>query len=174
MSDAVSVPAIGERIEQLLDELEGREAAEELVHVLMELYGAGLARVLELADEPMVERLAKDELVKGLLVLHDLHPQSTVDRVRAALDELRPYLGAHAGDVELVGIDAAGVLRLRLTGSCDGCPSSTVTAKYAIEKAVREAAPELTGLEVEGQVEEPASGPGGRPLLPLVDCPVPK
>ena len=168
----VSVSATGERIEQLLDELDGSAAAEELVHALMELYGAGLARVLDLADEPTVERLAKDELVRGLLILHDLHPESTVDRVRAALDELRPYLGSHAGDVEFVGIDAAGVLRLRLTGSCDGCPSSTVTAKYAIEKAVREAAPELAGLEVQGQGE--ATGPGGRPLLPVVDCPVPQ
>jgi Fe-S cluster biogenesis protein NfuA len=168
--DAVS--AVGERIERLLDEIEGREAAEELVHALMELYGAGLARVLELADESLVERLAKDELVKGLLILHDLHPESTMDRVTTALDDVRPYLGSHAGDVELVGIDDEGVLRLRLTGSCDGCPSSTVTAKLAIEKSIREAAPELTGIEVAGVVEE--TGPGGRPLLPLVDCPVPR
>lgn len=162
------VTAAGERIEQLLDELGGSAAAEELVHALMELYGAGLARVLELADEATIERLAKDEVVRGLLILHDLHPQSTVDRVTAALDEVRPYLGSHAGDVELLGI-SNGMLRLRLTGSCDGCPSSTVTAKQAIEKSVREAAPELSGIEVEG-----AAGPGGRPLLPVVDCPVPQ
>jgi hypothetical protein len=47
-----------------------------------------------------------------------------------------------------------------------------VTAKLAIEKSIREAAPELTGIEVAGVVEE--TGPGGRPLLPLVDCPVPR
>ncbi|WP_236792783.1 NifU family protein [Amycolatopsis sp. GM8] len=162
------VQAAGERIERLLDELDGSPVAEELVHALMELYGAGLARVLELADEPMVARLAKDELVRGLLILHDLHPQSTVERVTAALEEVRPYLGSHAGDVEFIGIED-GLLHLRLTGSCDGCPSSAVTAQQAIERTVRDAAPELTGIEVEG-----ATGPGGRPLLPIVDCPVPR
>jgi len=172
--DAVSVT--GERIEALLDEINpsARDKVEDVVHALLELYGAGLARVLELADERVVAALSEDELVKGLLILHDLHPQSTVDRVRKALDQVRPYLGSHAGEVELVGIDEDGVLRLRLTGTCDGCPSSTVTAKYAIEKYVREAAPELTGLEVAGVVEE--TGPGGRALLPLeeVECPVPR
>jgi Fe-S cluster biogenesis protein NfuA len=174
--DAVS--AVGERIERILDEVARadpvvREKTEELVHSLIELYGAGLARIVELADERQLRTLAEDELVKGLLILHDLHPASTVERITAALDEVRPYLGSHAGDVEMLGIDEEGVLQLQLTGTCDGCPSSTVTAKHAIEKAVRAAAPELTGIEVQGAGE---SGPGGRPLLPLeaVECPVPR
>ncbi|MBK1784957.1 NifU family protein [Prauserella cavernicola] len=171
--------AVAERVEQLLGELDHerpqvREIAAELVRTLMGLYGAGLTRVTELADERGLDALAADPLVSSLLVLHDLHPRDTEQRVAAALDEVRPYLGSHAGDVEVVGIDDEGVLRLRLTGTCDGCPSSAVTAKYAIEDAVRAAAPELTGVEVAG-VAEPA-GPGGRPLLPLdtVDCPVPR
>lgn len=165
------VQAVGERIERLLDELEGRAAAEELVHALMELYGRGLARILELADDAMVDRLAGDELVAGLLILHDLHPRSTVDRVTGALDRVRPYLGSHAGDVDLVGIGDDGVARLRLKGTCDGCPASTVTVKQAIEQAILAAAPEITAIDVQGMV--PGTGPGGRPLLPLVDCPVP-
>ncbi|WP_410608082.1 NifU family protein [Amycolatopsis sp. lyj-109] len=166
MSD---VDRVGERIEQLLGEFDGADAelAEDLVHTLIEFYGAGLARIVEIVDRPLLDRLAEDDHIRGLLVLHDLHPRSTHERVTEALDKVRPYLGSHAGDVEFVGIDD-GVLRLRLKGSCDGCPSSTVTAKYAIERMVREIAPEISDVIVEGVVEE--TGPGGRPLLPL--CPV--
>jgi len=166
MSD---VDRVGERIEQLLGEFDGADAelAEDLVHTLLEFYGAGLARIVELAGRPLLDRLAEDDHVRGLLVLHDLHPRSTHERVTEALDKVRPYLGSHAGDVEFVGIDD-GVLRLRLRGTCDGCPSSTVTATYAIERVVREAAPEISDVVVEGVVEE--TGPGGRTLLPL--CPV--
>jgi Fe-S cluster biogenesis protein NfuA len=169
MSD---VDRVGERIEQLLGEFDGADAelAEDLVHTLLEFYGAGLARIVELAGRPLVDRLAEDDHVRGLLVLHDLHPRSTHERVTEALDKVRPYLGSHAGDVEFVGIDD-GVLRLRLQGTCDGCPSSTVTAKYAIERVVREAAPEISDVVVEGVVPE-ETGPGGRALLPLVPCPV--
>jgi len=169
MSD---VDRVGERIEQLLGEFSGADAelAEDLVHTLLEFYGAGLARIVELVDRPLLDRLAEDDHVRGLLVLHDLHPRSTHERVTEALDKVRPYLGSHAGDVEFVGIDD-GVLRLRLQGTCDGCPSSTVTAKYAIERVVREAAPEISDVVVEGVVPE-ETGPGGRALLPLVPCPV--
>jgi Fe-S cluster biogenesis protein NfuA len=172
------VGQVGERIERLLGELSGKDAelAEELVHTLLEFYGAGLARIVDVvteADRPLLARLAEDDHVRGLLVLHDLHPKSTHERVAEALDKVRPYLGSHAGDVELVGIDEDGVLRLQLQGTCDGCPSSTVTAKYAIEKVVREAAPEISDVVVDGVVPE-ESGPGGRPLLPLeaLVCPV--
>ncbi|WP_370970116.1 NifU family protein [Amycolatopsis sp. cg9] len=169
------VDEVGARIEQLLGGFSGTDAelAEDLVHTLLEFYGAGLARIVEVVDRPVLDRLAEDDLVRGLLVLHDLHPRSTHERVAEALDKVRPYLGSHAGDVEFVGIDD-GVLRLRLQGSCDGCPSSTVTAKYAIERVVREAAPEISDVVVDGVVADGAgpaeTGPGGRPLLPL--CPV--
>ncbi|MCR6489717.1 NifU family protein [Amycolatopsis sp. OK19-0408] len=163
------VDRVGERIERLLGEFSGADAelAEELVHTLLEFYGAGLARIVAAVDRPLLDRLAADDHIRGLLVLHDLHPRSTHERVAEALDKVRPYLGSHAGDVEFVGIED-GVLRLRLQGSCDGCPSSTVTAKYAIERVVREVAPEISDVVVEGVVEE--TGPGGRTLLPL--CPV--
>jgi Fe-S cluster biogenesis protein NfuA len=169
------VDRVGERIEQLLGEFGGADAelAEDLVHTLLEFYGAGLARIVDVvggADRPLLDRLAEDDHVRGLLVLHDLHPKSTHERVTEALDKVRPYLGSHAGDVEFVEI-ADGVLRLRLQGTCDGCPSSTVTAKYAIERVVREAAPEISDVVVDGVVPE-ETGPGGRPLLPLVPCPV--
>jgi Fe-S cluster biogenesis protein NfuA/nitrite reductase/ring-hydroxylating ferredoxin subunit len=71
-----------------------------------------------------------------------------------ALDQVRPYLGSHAGGVELLGVDTDGVVHLRLEGSCDGCPSSTMTVKLAIERAIEEAAPEVTAVEVENLTRE--------------------
>ncbi len=76
----------------------------------------------------------------SLLLLHDLHPVDVADRVVGALDHVRPYLGSHAGGIELLGVDDDGVAHLRLEGSCDGCPSSAVTLQLAVERAVLEAA----------------------------------
>lgn len=186
MGEARDVTAISERVERILGELDRTagpgvtERVEDLVRSLMEFYGAGLARVVELARgcEGALDALAADETVGGLLVLHDLHPVPTWDRVAGALGKVRPYLGSHAGDVELLGIDEDGVARLRLTGTCDGCPSSRVTVQEAIEREIRAVAPEVTGIDVEGMVPERPAGPadpGGRTLLPLdaIDCPVP-
>jgi Fe-S cluster biogenesis protein NfuA len=132
-----------------------RRSAEELVRLLFRLYGAGLERVVELAGEEVVRRLAGDRLVGSLLILHELHPLDTEARVSAALEKVRPHLGSHAGGVDLVGVGQDGVVRLRLEGSCDGCPSSTVTVKLAIERAIMAAAPEVTRIDVEG-VSAPA------------------
>jgi Fe-S cluster biogenesis protein NfuA/nitrite reductase/ring-hydroxylating ferredoxin subunit len=171
MPGAPDLRAVGSRIELLLAELRsaGDAAtagkAEELVRLLMEFYGAGLARVVELADEELLARLSGDELVASLLVVHDLHPRGTRERVVEALDRVRPYLGSHAGGVEFLGVDGDGVVRLRLEGSCDGCPSSTVTVSLAIERAIEEAAPEVTGVHVEGVTA--ARPAGARQLLQI-------
>jgi Fe-S cluster biogenesis protein NfuA/nitrite reductase/ring-hydroxylating ferredoxin subunit len=150
----------GDRIEGLLQELGAvadpriRAKAEELVRLLMELYGSALARVLEIVDDTgsadeIFDRLAADDLVASLLVLHGLHPLNVETRIARALDRVRPYLGSHGGDVKFLGVNE-GVVHLRLEGSCHGCPSSTVTMKLAIEKAIEEAAPEVVRIEVEG------------------------
>ena len=71
----------------------------------------------------------------------------------AALDEVRPYLGTHGGDVELLRGRRRGG-RLRLEGTCNGCPSSTATLKLAIEDAIHKAAPDV-GIEAEGAWRRP-------------------
>jgi Fe-S cluster biogenesis protein NfuA/nitrite reductase/ring-hydroxylating ferredoxin subunit len=177
-SNTPDVQAVGSRVEALLAEFASTtdpvtaRRAEELVGLLVEFYGAGLARIVELLGERAVAPLLDDKLVSSLLVLHELHPQSTEERVLAALERVRPYLGSHAGDVEYLGLDPDGTVRLRLAGSCDGCPSSAVTVKMAIERGIEEAAPEVTKVEVEGVAPDPASKliatpAEGRPLLPL-------
>lgn len=159
--EARDLRVVGSRIEELLGQIRSTgdpgtaETAEEVVRLVVELYGAGLERTVELAGPDALERFVGDELVASLLVLHGLHPKDTRTRVVEALDQVRPYLGSHAGGVELLGVDPeAGVVRLRLEGSCDGCPSSTQTVKLAIERAIEQAAPEVTAVEVENLTVE--------------------
>ncbi|MFC9358470.1 NifU family protein [Rhodococcus sp. NPDC057014] len=155
----------GERIDSLLDASStggsvARERAEQLVREVVELYGAGLERVLDIIgdrDDDLVERLAADELVASLLLVNGLHPHDVETRVATALDSVRPYLGSHGGDVELLGV-VDGVVRLRLTGSCQSCPSSAVTLELAVKDAVLAAAPETVDIEVVGAT--PAAGSG--------------
>ena len=105
-------------------------------------------------------------MVGNLLVLHDLHPDDVLTRVQAALDRVRPYLGSHAGGVQLLGVDAEGVAHLQLEGSCDGCASSALTVKSAIEDAILVAAPDVVAVEAEGMVE-PGRRAAPDPALPL-------
>lgn len=151
---------VGERIEELLASLRsGRDSdtANELVRLLVEMYGDGLSHIVAALEPAQVERLAEDGLVESLLLLHDLHPLPVDARIQRALDQVRPYLGSHAGGVEYLGVDSDGVAHLRLQGSCEGCASSTLTVKTAIEGAVTDAAPEVTGIEVAGVTAEPAA-----------------
>jgi Fe-S cluster biogenesis protein NfuA len=180
MNEAAALPG---RIEALLDEIARTadpsvvERAEELVAAVVNLYGAGLSRVVALSDEAQVRRFTEDGLLGQLLLLHELNPDTTEQRIQAALDRVRPYLGSHAGGIEFLGVDDDGIAHLRLEGSCDSCPSSTATVQGAIEKAILDAAPEVQALQVDGMVEPPP--PGG--LLQIVtkrpefeSCPVPE
>ena len=165
--------ATGERIDALLDAsgsggVVARERAEELVRLVADLYGAGLERILDITYEAgqltdeVLAALAADDLVASLLLVHGLHPYDVGQRVEQALESVRPYLGSHGGDVELLEVSDEGTVRLRLLGSCDGCPSSSVTLKLAVEGAIEAAAPEITGIEVEDA--EPS---GSETLIPV-------
>jgi Fe-S cluster biogenesis protein NfuA len=152
MKDA-EVRELVARVEQLLESIEGDPKATDAVQAVVELYGEALRRV---AQQVPAGQLVDDELLAHLLLVHDLHPVDIETRVRGALDDVRPYLGSHGGDVELLGVED-GVAHVRLGGTCDGCPSSAVTLQNAIEDAVMRAAPELERIEAEGVAEpEPA------------------
>ena len=130
--DDAEVRALVGRVEQLLESIDGDPKATHAVQAVVELYGEALRRV---AHRVPADELVEDELLAHLLLVHDLHPESVETRVRRALDEVRPYLGSHGGGVELLGVED-GVARLRLEGTCNGCPSSAVTLRNAIEEAV--------------------------------------
>lgn len=69
------------------------------------------------------------------------------DNVEKALAKIRPSLQADGGDVELVEVTAEGVVKVRLTGACGGCPMSTMTLKQGIEKVVKQEVPGVKSVE---------------------------
>lgn len=70
----------------------------------------------------------------------------TPENVEQVLDEMRPYLMADGGNVELVDIEGP-IVKLRLQGACGSCPSSTMTLKMGIERRLREVIPEIAEVE---------------------------
>ena len=116
--------AAGDRIEELLDDIRASVGArawanvEELVRALTDLYGAGLARTIDVlvgTDPVGLERLAADDLVASLLLLHGLHPQSLVVRVQRAVANVEPAVRSRGGELELVDLDGEhGTARLVL------------------------------------------------------------
>jgi Fe-S cluster biogenesis protein NfuA len=126
-----------------------------LVMVLMEMHQRGLTRILALteADGPhgstLVRRLAADADIGPLLVLHDLHPVSLVTRVNQALAEARPYLRSHGGDVEVLSVEPTGRVHLRLNGQAPAGRPSDVLLRSTVERAIYDAAPDVTDLVVD-------------------------
>ena len=68
-------------------------------------------------------------------------------RVEQVINRIRTTVQMDGGDIELIDV-IDGLVKLRLVGSCSGCPSSTMTLKMGIERAIRAEVPEITGVEV--------------------------
>lgn len=68
------------------------------------------------------------------------------ERVEAALQKIRPLLQRDGGDVELVEVTEDGVVKVKLTGACGGCPMATMTLKHGVERAIREDIPEIKSV----------------------------
>jgi Fe-S cluster biogenesis protein NfuA len=69
------------------------------------------------------------------------------EKVEQALNKVRPALQADGGDVELVGVDEDGVVKVRLKGACGGCPMSQLTLKMGIERILKKEVPEVKSVE---------------------------
>jgi Fe-S cluster biogenesis protein NfuA len=177
--DARDFQARLEYLDALLQEVErwpdpsARARTQGIVQAVLELHGAGLERLLQRITEggepgrAILDACARDDLVRGLLLLHGLHPLDLEARVREALEAVRPSLRAHGGNVELLEVND-GVVRLRLQGSCHSCPSSSVTMQQTIEEAILAKAPDVTAVEVEGMVDGPPAGGQARLALPVL------
>src|SRR3954454_13997036 len=184
-----------ERVQDLLGSLDeiadpvAQARVQELVGAVLELYGAGLERILGViadAGEGAIhirKALLDDGIVASLLLIHGLYPVPLEERVTEAIESVRPFLASHGGGVEILSIED-GVARLRLQGSCNGCPASASTLEHALKEAIDEAAPDLLSLEVEGAVgleskDEKSSDLGfalpmvqaGPASLPMADAP---
>jgi len=165
-----SIEALVHRIERTNDPSMAA-TARELVQLLMEFHGAGIERMLAVVRQAapsgsiVIDALGRDDLVRSLLLLYGLHPDSLETRVTQALEKTRPYLKSHGGNVNLVSVDESAVVTLRLEGNCHGCPSSSATLKLAVEEAIYDAAPDVTAIVVQGQIQEQA--PAALGFVPL-------
>lgn len=153
------------RVEALVGALEqcpdpaAREAARQLVRTLLDLHAAGLGRILDVAgrESTLVGRLAEDDLVSGLLLLHGLHPHPASARVSRVLDRGRLRLRDLGGDAELIAASDE-LVRLRVRGEV------SPALRRAVEELVTEVAPDAA-LDVE-EVADPTQA--GRVPLPLM------
>ncbi len=160
------------RIEELLTVVESfDEPARERVFALLDgidyLHRMALRALPDALGAAGVERLrAADPALAWLL---DAYAVGVDERAAAetALEEIRPYIRSHGGEVEL--LDAReGVVRLRLSGACSGCTASAITLKEGVERALREGFPGFAALDVE-EDEAEAHPPPGATLLQLED-----
>ncbi len=69
------------------------------------------------------------------------------EQIQEALDKIRPALQRDGGDIELVEVEEDGVVRVRLTGACGGCPMSQMTLKQGVERIVKQMVPEVKSVE---------------------------
>ncbi|TDD48584.1 NifU family protein [Saccharopolyspora elongata] len=122
------------------------DAAMESVQILIEVYGEALGRVVDLGG-PLARTLAQDELLKHLMVLHEIHPDPVAERVRQAIDDVRPHVESRGGQVELTEV-AGNVARVRLTGVHGGCSSTSADVARAITETVLALVPEVAEVDV--------------------------
>lgn len=155
------------RLSELVTEFEQmpdgpqKTAGKELVQLLMEVHAEGLERIMEIAFESseaggaLIDRLGKDDVSGGLLLLYSLHPDALETRVQTAVERMRPRLRKLACTVDLLGVDEGNV-RVRITKSGHSCGSSSGEVRALVENGIYELAPDVTSLEILG-LEEPSS-----------------
>lgn len=160
MADRMPDPEVEKllmRLDSLLEQLEGEQGtvadvALDAVEALTQIYGEALSRMVRTEPE-LASRMVEDKLLAHLFVLHGLHPDPPEERIEHALQEVRPYLDAHGGDVRLEAI-SNGVATVSLTGG--GCASSAVNTENAVRDAILIAAPELADVEARTPPRKPA------------------
>jgi Fe-S cluster biogenesis protein NfuA len=151
---AEAIEKLVERAGAMEDET-ARSTALELMQALMDLHGAALSRIMEILAESgekaqsAIAKLGDDPLTCGILVLYGVHPLSLEERVKAAIDKVRPQLRKHNASVELLEIGDA-IVRVNIESSGHGCGSSPDAMKRMIEQAIRETAPEVADVIAEG------------------------
>lgn len=123
------------------------------------LHRYALHRLTESVGTEAIERAgAAEPLVAWLTEAYGLLADQRADAM-AALEDVRPFLYSHGGDVEVLAA-AGGIVRVRLTGACQGCTASSITLQHGVEEALRERLPGFVVLEIEPDEATPHPPPG--------------
>lgn len=153
--DDVTLEQVVEKIQTLVSTIEqhGDPTIVSQVFELLDwvdvLHREGLERLVAgLTGAGFLDKALDDPVVAHLFAVYGLIDSADSQRaVLDALDEIRPYAQSHGGEMTLEGIDG-GVVRVRLLGACDGCPSSIVTITQSLDRAIRQRWPGLIRIEV--------------------------
>ena len=127
-----------------------RGVAFALKRAIEELHKEAITRLIKSVKQESMTSLrhaVKDEVVYAVLLYHELikPPKPPLEqRIQTALDEVRPGLKSHNGDVELVAIKPPDTVEVRLMGSCSNCPASTLTLYQGVEQAIKTHCREIT------------------------------
>ena len=153
-----------ERMEGIEDE-RTREEVFALLEGIDVLHRQALGRLLDLVTDlggsGLAERVSQDPVVRTLLEMYDLPEADERTQVERALEGVYPYFESHGGKLEVLGVEE-GRVRVRLSGSCEGCPGTATTLERVVEEALREGFPGFRELVAE---EPPPTTPAtGRPI----------
>lgn len=152
-AQAATVQALKAGIEDL-----HKEALRRLIRALKDDAAAG----------PRLREALADPLVYAVLSFHGLIKAPLRERVEQALDEVRPFMAEHGGNVELVALKPPDTVELRLVGACHGCPSSSQTLTEGVEKAIRARCPELLHIVQVSRGAPEAAARGGEQVVHFI------
>jgi hypothetical protein len=155
VAETPDVDATVHQIEVILEELRQadphlQQKTEEIIRLLMHLYGSGFARTIEILGSESAARLAEDKLLSSLLLLHSLHPVDAESRIQEALLRIERRLDGASLSVTGISGDVAHV-RVELNGG--SAPPATLAAM--IERAIAASAPDIAAVEIEGLPQAP-------------------
>lgn len=162
------LPRIADLAEQLAEHPDPQtaETAVELLDWIDVFHANGVGRIVEMIREwrgdVLLDQVAADPVAGALLRAYGLGIEVDLGEanvaVQAALNEVRPYLHSHGGDMEMVDI-VDGVVRLKLHGSCDGCTASDATIVEQVDAALRKHWVDYRRVDVEEMTAEPHPPP---------------
>lgn len=171
-----SLAALGpllDRLEELLAQVEGlddgvRDMVFELLDGIDAVHRLAITRLADILGD--VERIRQaDPAIDWLLQAYGVGVDDCA-AAATALDQIRPYLRQHGGEVDVLGV-AEGVVRVRLTGACSGCTSAALTLRRGVEEALREGMPGFVAMDVEPDAGARPHAPPRQVLLQITPRP---
>lgn len=175
LSTQKSVELLSERIDEVLKEIRNMDFSDDQLKKIMQLKDAieafhedalrKLVKIVRTTDEgkELMLRAVEEPSVYAMLLFHGIIKQSLYTRVIAVMEEIRPYLNSHGGDIELEKIED-NIVYVRLQGACSGCSLSAVTLKNGVEEAIKTRIPEIEHVRMVNEIS-----PGFMPLNKKVD-----
>lgn len=163
-----------DRLEELLAEVEGldeptRDRVFELLDGVDAVHRLALTRLADALGDALRPLRRQDLAVDWLFEAYGVGVDD-VHAADAALDQVRPYLHEHGGEVEVLGVQH-GVVRVRLSGACSGCTSASETLRHGVEEALREGLPGFVAMDVAPDDGAAAHPPPTQVLLQITPRP---